>query len=59
VCTKKLSNGAGRVPSVILPVKSVDKTNITPLVNGTWLSVVFGTTKAKFCQGVPKKGPCK
>lgn len=59
LCTKKVANGAGKVPSVILPVKAIDKTNITPLVNGNWLQAVFGTTKAKFCKGLPKKGPCK
>jgi D-xylose transport system substrate-binding protein len=59
VCTKKVSNGAGQIPSVILPVKAIDKSNITPLVKGNWLTAVFGTTRAKFCKGVPKKGPCK
>jgi D-xylose transport system substrate-binding protein len=59
LCTKKVGNGSGQVPSVILPVRSIDKTNITPLVNGTWLKAVFGTTKAKFCRGLPKTGPCK
>lgn len=59
LCTKKVGNGAGQVPSVILPVSSIDSTNITPLVNGTWLKAVFGTSKAKFCKGLPKKGPCK
>jgi D-xylose transport system substrate-binding protein len=59
LCTKKVNNGAGNVPSVILPVKSIDKTNIGPLVNGTWLKTVFATNKAKFCQGLPKKGPCR
>lgn len=58
LCTKRVSNGAGKVPSVILPVKSIDKTNIAPLVNGSWLKQVFGTTKAKFCKGLPKRGPC-
>jgi D-xylose transport system substrate-binding protein len=56
---KRVSNGAGRVPSVILPVRSIDRSNITPLINGSWLRQVFGTTKAKFCRGVPKRGPCK
>lgn len=59
LCTKKVSNGAGSVPSVILPVRAIDKSNITPLVNGNWLQAVFGTNKAKFCKGLPKKGPCK
>ncbi|MDQ3875971.1 MAG: substrate-binding domain-containing protein [Actinomycetota bacterium] len=56
---KRVSNGAGRVPSVILPVRSIDRSNITALINGSWLRQVFGTTKAKFCRGVPKRGPCK
>lgn len=60
LCTKKVSNGAGSVPSVILPVKAIDKTNITPLVSNTnWLPQVYGTTLAKFCKGLPKRGPCK
>jgi D-xylose transport system substrate-binding protein len=59
LCTKKVSNGAGAVPSVILPVKAIDKSNITPLVKGNWLSAVFGTSRAKFCRGLPKTGPCK
>jgi hypothetical protein len=44
---------------VILPVRSIDKTNITPLINSSWLPSVFRTTKAKFCKGLPKRGPCR
>lgn len=59
LCTKKVANGAGNVPSVILPVRSIDRTNITPLVNSSWLPSVFRTSKAKFCKGLPKRGPCR
>ncbi len=55
---KKVNNGALDVPSVILPVRSIDKTNIAALVNSSWLPAVFGTSKAKFCQPLPKTGPC-
>ena len=59
LCSKRVANGAGNVPSVILPVRSIDRTNITPLVNSSWLPSVFRTTKAKFCRGLPKRGPCR
>jgi D-xylose transport system substrate-binding protein len=58
LCTKKVSNGSGNVPSVILPVKSIDKSNYATLVKSSWLTAVFGTTKAKFCKPLPKRGPC-
>jgi D-xylose transport system substrate-binding protein len=56
---KKVNNGAGNVPSVILPVSSVDKSNSAQLVNSNWFPSVFGVSKAKFCKGVGKIGPCK
>jgi D-xylose transport system substrate-binding protein len=59
LCSKKVANGAGNVPSVILPVRSIDRANITPLVNSSWLPSVFRTSKAKFCKGLPKRGPCR
>jgi D-xylose transport system substrate-binding protein len=59
LCSKRVPNGAGNVPSVILPVSSIDRTNITPLVNSNWLPSVFRTSKAKFCKGLPKRGPCR
>jgi D-xylose transport system substrate-binding protein len=59
LCNKRVNNGAGSVPSVILPVKSIDRNNYATLVNSSWLPAVFGTTKAKFCRPLPKRGPCK
>jgi D-xylose transport system substrate-binding protein len=59
LCNKRVNNGAGNVPSVILPVRSIDRTNYATLVNSSWLPAVFGTTKAKFCRPLPKRGPCK
>jgi D-xylose transport system substrate-binding protein len=59
ICNKRVSNGAGNVPSVILPVSSIDRSNYAKLVNSSWLPAVFGTTKARFCRPLPKRGPCK
>jgi D-xylose transport system substrate-binding protein len=59
LCNKRVNNGAGNVPSVILPVRSIDRSNYATLVNSSWLPAVFGTTKAKFCRPLPKRGPCK
>jgi D-xylose transport system substrate-binding protein len=55
-----VNNGAGKVPSVILPVRSIDKTNAAALVNSDWFPAVFGISKAQFCKGLGKKiGPCR
>ena len=59
LCNKRVSNGAGNVPSVILPVKSIDRSNYASLVNSSWLPAVFGTSKARFCRPLAKRGPCK
>jgi D-xylose transport system substrate-binding protein len=59
LCNKRVSNGAGNVPSVILPVRSIDRRNYATLVNSSWLPAVFGTTKARFCRPLPKRGPCR
>lgn len=56
---KKVNNGAGNVPSVILPVRSIDKSNVGALVNSNWFPTVFGVSKAQLCKPVGKIGACK
>jgi len=54
----KVPNGQGNIPSVILKVRSIDKTNAAALVNSSWFPTVFGVSKAQFCKPVGKVGPC-
>jgi D-xylose transport system substrate-binding protein len=56
---KKVSNGAGQIPSVILPVKAVDKSNLSLLVKNKWVNLPGIGGLGKVCQGVPKKLICK
>ena len=55
---KRVSNGAGSIPSVILPVKSIDRSNLKLLVKNGYIKVYLGGVK-KVCAGVPKKYICK
>jgi D-xylose transport system substrate-binding protein len=55
---KKVNNGAGSVPSVILPVVSIDKSNLSLLVKNGFIKQYLGGL-AKVCKGVPKTSICK
>jgi D-xylose transport system substrate-binding protein len=55
---KKVNNGAGSVPSVILPVVSIDKSNLSLLVRNGFIKQYLGGL-SKVCRGVPKKSICK
>ena len=55
---KHVSNGAGSIPSVILPVHSIDKTNLKLLVTNGFIKQYLGGL-AKVCKGVPKRYICK
>jgi D-xylose transport system substrate-binding protein len=55
---KQVSNGAGSIPSVILPVKSIDKTNLSLLVKNGFIDTYLGGLK-KVCKGLPKRLICK
>lgn len=56
---KKVNNGAGKIPSVILPVLAVDKTNLSLLVKNKWVNLPGIGGIKKVCKGVPKKLICK
>jgi D-xylose transport system substrate-binding protein len=56
---KKVNNGAGNIPSVILPVKAVDKSNLSLLVRNKWVNLPGIGGLSKVCQGVPKRLICK
>jgi D-xylose transport system substrate-binding protein len=56
---KKVNNGAGSIPSVILPVKAIDIHNLKLLVKNGWVNVPGVGGLAKVCSGVPKKSICK
>lgn len=53
----KVNNGQVNVPSVLLPVSSVDATNIATLVKNGWIDTLGGLQK--LCKGLPKKSICK
>jgi D-xylose transport system substrate-binding protein len=55
---KRVSNGAGRIPSVILPVVSIDKSNLSLLVKNGYVKQFLGGLKT-VCKGVPKRYICK
>ena len=55
---KHVANGAGSIPSVILPVLSIDKTNVKVLVTNRYIDQFLGGLKA-VCKGLPKKSICK
>lgn len=52
----KVNNGQVNVPSVLLPVSSVDSTNIKTLVTNGWIDTLGGLKK--LCKGLPKKSIC-
>jgi D-xylose transport system substrate-binding protein len=56
---KHVNNGAGKIPSVILPVKAVDKTNLSLLVKNKWVNLPGIGGIKKVCKGVPKRNICK
>jgi D-xylose transport system substrate-binding protein len=56
---RHVKNGAGSIPSVILPVKAVDKTNLKLLVTNGWVNIVGIGGLKKVCKGVPKRNICK
>jgi D-xylose transport system substrate-binding protein len=48
-----VANGMVKVPSIMLKVTPIDKTNVATLIKNGWV------TKAKLCKGIPKgTGPC-
>ena len=55
---RKVNNGAGKIPSVILPVVPVDAHNLKLLVTNGWIKTFFGGLN-KLCKGVPKRNICK
>jgi D-xylose transport system substrate-binding protein len=55
---KRVSNGAGSIPSVILPVKAIDKANLSLLVRNGYIQAYLGGLK-KVCKGMPKRYICK
>jgi len=55
---KKVANGAGLVPSIILPVKAIDIKNMNTLIKNGYIKAFLGGTKA-VCKGMPKTSICK
>jgi D-xylose transport system substrate-binding protein len=55
---RRVNNGAGKIPSVILPVVSIDKTNLSLLVTNGFIKTYLGGL-SKVCKGVPKRYICK
>ena len=55
---KHVQNGAGSIPAVILPVHSIDKTNLSTLVKNGYINTYLGGLK-KVCKGMPKRYICK
>ncbi len=55
---KHVSNGAGSIPSVILPVVSIDIHNLKLLVKNGFVNQYLGGL-SKVCKNVPKKSICK
>jgi len=55
----RTSNGAGSIPSVILPVKAVSIANLGLLVRNGWVNTPGIGGLKNVCKGVPKKSICK
>jgi D-xylose transport system substrate-binding protein len=55
---KRVKNGAGKIPSVILPVLAVDAHNLKLLVTNGWVKTFLGGLKT-VCKNVPKRNICK
>lgn len=55
---KHVNNGKLSVPSVILPVHSIDASNVKLLVTNGYINQYLGGLK-KVCKGLPKKSICK
>lgn len=57
--TKKVANGSGTlIPSIILPVKSIDIKNLSTLIKNGYIQAFLGGKKA-VCKGMPKTSICK
>jgi D-xylose transport system substrate-binding protein len=56
---RHVKNGAGSIPSVILPVLAVDKSNLSLLVKNRWVNLPGIGGINKVCKGVPKRLICK
>ncbi len=54
----KVNNGAGSVPSVLLRVVAIDKSNVATLVTNGWVKDTLGGL-GKVCKGLPKVSICK
>lgn len=52
-----VSNGQVKVPSVMLKVVPIDKSNVKTLVANGWIKSQFGSL-AKVCKGLPKVSIC-
>jgi D-xylose transport system substrate-binding protein len=52
-------NGSGTVPSVVLPVKTVDYANLRLLVKNGWVNLPGIGGLNNVCKAVPKKSICK
>jgi ABC-type xylose transport system substrate-binding protein len=52
-------NGSGTVPSVVLPVKTVDHANLRLLVKKGWVNLPGIGGLNNVCKNVPKKSICK
>jgi D-xylose transport system substrate-binding protein len=55
---KHVSNGAGSIPSIIIKVQSIDKSNLKTLVSNGYIQAFLGGKK-KVCKGMPKTSICK
>jgi D-xylose transport system substrate-binding protein len=58
IINAKVANGKVKVPSVMLKVVPIDKSNVKTLVTNGWIKSQFGGL-AKVCKGLPKTGICK
>jgi len=55
----QVANGSGKlIPSIILPVKAIDKSNLSLLVKNGWVKQYLGGLKT-VCKGMPKTSICK
>jgi D-xylose transport system substrate-binding protein len=57
IINAKVANGAVQVPSVMLKVVPIDKSNVKTLVTNGWIKSQFGGL-AKVCKGLPETGVC-
>jgi D-xylose transport system substrate-binding protein len=56
---QKVANGSGKlIPSIILPVVSIDKSNLSLLVKNGYAKAFLGGLKG-ICKGMPKTSICK